>query len=112
MRVLIDQNISFRIIARLETHFSNISHVKDHDLVDASDVVIFKYAKENDIIAILTLDEDFDNIQLVHKSPPKIIRLRIGNSTITEQAAVLIAKYSIIERFLSQEDQDYLEIFR
>jgi predicted nuclease of predicted toxin-antitoxin system len=76
MKILIDQNISFRLIQKIESVFSDISHVKYCDLMDANDFDIFIYAKNNQFKAILTLDEDFDNILLEHKASPKVIWLR------------------------------------
>jgi predicted nuclease of predicted toxin-antitoxin system len=73
MKILIDQNISFRLISKIEHLFPEITHVKYCNLIDASDSDIFVYAQNNKFKAILTLDEDFDNILLERQVPPKII---------------------------------------
>jgi len=72
MKLLFDQNISFRIINRIETIFNNPKHVSDVGLKDADDIDFWNYAqKEN--YAIVTFDADYYDISLVNSCPPKII---------------------------------------
>jgi predicted nuclease of predicted toxin-antitoxin system len=73
MKILIDQNISFRIVAQIEQSFTTVSHVKSLNLIDENDYKIFLFARQNGYDAILTLDEDFYNILLEHNPPPKVI---------------------------------------
>lgn len=40
MKILIDQNISFRIIARIQQAFPNMAHVKSLNLTDENDYKI------------------------------------------------------------------------
>ena len=54
MKILIDQNISFRIINRIEGAFPNVLHVKSLGLIDTDDYKIFIYARRNNFDAILT----------------------------------------------------------
>lgn len=68
MKILIDQNISFRIINRIEGAFPNVLHVKSLGLMDTDDSKIFIYARRNNFDAILTIDEDFHNILLAHNT--------------------------------------------
>ena len=43
MKILVDQNISHRIIPKLKIFFNEISHVKEFGLIYASDLEIFKF---------------------------------------------------------------------
>jgi predicted nuclease of predicted toxin-antitoxin system len=47
MKLLFDQNISYRIIKLLSDDFKGSSHVKKEGLVNASDSVIWEFAKIN-----------------------------------------------------------------
>jgi predicted nuclease of predicted toxin-antitoxin system len=67
MKIVIDQNISYRIIPQINHLFDEIPHVRMLGWTDASDIVIFRNARQNGFDAILTLDEDFDNIILENK---------------------------------------------
>jgi predicted nuclease of predicted toxin-antitoxin system len=64
MKMLVDQNISFRLLPLIRSDFPDASHVRDLGLIDFDDIEIFNYASINGFDAILTLDEDFYNIQL------------------------------------------------
>jgi len=56
-------------------------HVKDIlDGIHTSDKEISKYADENDMV-LITKDSDFKNSFLVNKSPKRIIRIVLGNSS-------------------------------
>ena len=112
MKLLIDQNISHRLKARIETVFANVLHVKDLGLTDFPDAAIFEFARHNNFDAVMTLDEDFHNLVLERGTPPKIIWLRLGNCTTVAQAQAILDNATLIEVFLSTEEPDVLEIFR
>ena len=54
------------------------AHVLDVGLLESSDSQILDYAIENGAV-ILTKDEDFAIRASVSKTPPLIVRIRIGN---------------------------------
>jgi predicted nuclease of predicted toxin-antitoxin system len=103
MKLLFDQNISFRILKKLDKSFSECKHVSDCNLQDSEDLNIWKFAKLN-AYAIVTFDSDFYDISLINGHPPKIIWIRTGNLTTIEIAKLLNSKKDIIERFLYEED--------
>jgi len=99
MKILFDQNISHRIISKIN-HLNIEAHqVKELGLEDSTDLDIWKYAKLNGY-AIITFDSDFCDIANLRGHPPKIIWLRAGNTSTTNLAKVLIKKIDIIEDFL------------
>lgn len=80
MKILLDQNLSFRLIKKLSTLFSDVNHVKNFGLANSGDFEIYEFAKKNDF-TILTFDADFFDISLLRGSPPKVIWLNTGNLT-------------------------------
>ncbi len=62
MKLLIDQNISHRLKARIALAFPETFHVKDLGLTNLPDSVIFDFARQEQFDAVLTLDEDFHNL--------------------------------------------------
>ncbi len=65
MKLLLDQNISRRILKELEPHYPASTQVALIDLGKADDITIFQYAqKHND--AIVTKDSDFLELSLIH----------------------------------------------
>ena len=112
MKVLIDQNISFRIVSQISDLFPGVSHVKSLGLIDAKDFDIFMFARKEGFQAILTQDEDFYAHLLEHGTPPKIIWIRTGNCTTALLSEVLHRNAAIIFSFFEDDNADCLEIFK
>lgn len=64
MKIIIDENISSRLIPSIQHIFPNVEHVKSLGLMTTNDFAIFMFARQNGYDAILTLDEDYFNIHL------------------------------------------------
>jgi predicted nuclease of predicted toxin-antitoxin system len=103
MRLLFDQNISFRITKKIQSYFSDCQHVSDCNLNDCEDPDIWKFAKDNEF-AIVTFDSDFYDISIINGHPPKIIWIRSGNLTTNEFVQLLIDNQSAIISFLDKDD--------
>lgn len=107
--LLFDQNISVRLIQRLADLFPGATHVTRVGLDCASDHQVWEFAKEHDY-AIVTKDSDFNDLSTLYGSPPKVIWLRIGNSS-TEKIESMLRKQSIaIHDFIAHAPSSILEI--
>ena len=111
MKLLFDQNISFRILKRLNDFYNGSSHVTGLGLMNASDLEIWEYAKINQY-TIVTQDSDFNDIYLIKGFPPKIIWIKTGNLDTDQIAQVLKRHQHEIEEFYFNEDLGCFEIFR
>ena len=80
MKLLLDQNLSPRLVNRLASVYLDMSHVALVGLDRASDAEVWEYARANDYI-IETKDSDFNDISLLRGAPPQIIWLRLGDCT-------------------------------
>jgi predicted nuclease of predicted toxin-antitoxin system len=78
MKLLFDQNISYRILKKLSDFYSGSSHVKSEGLMNASDIEIWEFAKMNHFI-IVTQDSDFNDLYLLKGFPPKILWFQTSN---------------------------------
>ncbi len=110
MKILLDQNISFRVIRKLESSFEAVQ-VRELGLEGATDVEIWKYAKERGY-TIVSFDADFYNLSVLYGVPPKIIWLRTGNLTTSHIAKILNQRKNLIREFLSINDLSCLELTR
>ncbi len=102
MKLLFDQNISYRIIKGLPTDFEGSVHVSDVALSDSRDRHIWQYSKEN-AYTIVTFDSDFYDISLINGHPPKIIWIRAGNLSTNDLITLLDQKKAQIQRFISTD---------
>jgi len=107
MKLLFDQNISFRITKKLEDLFPDCKHVSDCGLMDCEDPEIWLYAQQNSY-TIVTFDSDFYDISVINGHPPKIIWIRTGNLNTTQITRLLMRKKDIIEKFI--ENDDFIDI--
>ena len=112
MKLLLDANISWRLISFLKEHFCECIHVDDVPelLFPAKDTKIWQYAKDNGY-TIITRDNDFNDLIAIRGFPPKIIWLRTGNCSRKSTSETLFrSKLSILE-FLKSDESGLLEIF-
>ncbi|HEY7341088.1 MAG TPA: DUF5615 family PIN-like protein [Ktedonobacterales bacterium] len=109
MKLLLDQNLSPRLIARLASIYPGISHVSLTGLDRASDNAVWDYAKANDF-AIVTKDSDFNDMGLIRGIPPKVIWLRLGNCTTDTVEQVLRRAHAQITAFEQDDSASVLEL--
>lgn len=107
MKLLFDQNISFRILSKTSIFFPEAKQVRELGIENFSDVEIWKFAKENNY-TIVTFDADFYDLANLKGHPPKIIWLRFGNTKTDFLAEVLNSRNSIIKDFILSKE--YAEI--
>ncbi len=108
MKLLFDQNISFRLIKRIIDLFPDSKQVRELGLENSSVTEIFDFAKRHDF-AIVTFDYDFCDLNIIKGFPPKIIWIRTGSTTIKNLEILLRQKSDLIKLFLS-ENYGCLEI--
>jgi predicted nuclease of predicted toxin-antitoxin system len=97
MKLLLDQNISFRVAKHFKNSDLQIIHINEVFLNNTPDLEIWEFAKTENF-AIVTFDADFYDLQLLKGFPPKIIWLRIGNSsTLNIQSKLINNKEAILE---------------
>ncbi len=101
MRLLFDQNISYRLINRIIDVFPNSKQVRELGLENATDSEIFEYAKDNHF-TIVTFDSDFCDMSVLKGFPPKIIWIRTGNTTTKNLEILLKSKHKVIEQFFNE----------
>ena len=107
MKLLFDQNISFRIISKIEINFPEAKQVRQLGIENYSDIEIWKFAKENKF-TIVTFDADFFDLSNFKGHPPKIIWLRFGNTKTEFIASIINSRNSIIKNFI--DSIEYSEI--
>jgi len=59
VRVLLDQNLSPKLIQKLADVFPELESVYDHGLIDSSDSFIFDWARRTEVSAVISADRDF-----------------------------------------------------
>ncbi|USR90956.1 DUF5615 family PIN-like protein [Phormidium yuhuli AB48] len=107
MKLLLDENLSDRIISKIIDLYPNSEHVKTLVLTNTDDGVIWEYAKQNAFV-IVSKDSDFHQRSLLYGHPPKFIYLRVGNSPTSKIVRILRDNFGIISEFGDRESESIL----
>ena len=78
MKLLFDQNLSFKLCRGLADLFPNSTQVRLIGLDRADDPVIWEYAKTNGF-ALVSQDSELFDLSSLRAHPPKLSWLRCGN---------------------------------
>lgn len=110
MKLLFDQNLSRKLVARLADIFPNSSHVQFYSLTEAEDIDIWEFAKSQNF-CIVTQDADFAERSRLYGSPPKVIWLRCGNAPTSSVEGIFRSGLETIQAFMSDRSLDCLELY-
>jgi len=110
MKLLLDENLSRRIVVSLQADFPGTSHVSLLGLDRATDYAIWTYSKDGDYV-VVAKDDDFQAIQGLHGHPPQVIRLRLGNCTNQDVLAFLIKSAAAIKETLKAQDIGFVDLY-
>ena len=109
MKLLFDQNLSFKLCERLSDLFPGSSHVRSVGLAQADDRAVWDYAGANDF-TLVSLDSDFAEMAALLGTPPKVIWLRCGNQPTAVAEKLLRDNAAAVATF-EQSDAACLEIY-
>ncbi len=111
MKLLLDANLSWRLIKELAETFPDCKHVDKIGLsIPAKDIEIWNWAKKEKH-AIITNDEDFLKLVIQKNYPPKIILLRTGNQSTKNIKEILIKNKLKIHNLIESPHVGILEIY-
>jgi len=111
VKLLFDQNLSYKLVSLIGIDFPNSIHVRDVALQEEDDLAVWKFAKTNNY-TIVTKDIDFYEISLIKGQPPKIIWLRVGNLPTSEIITILQHNIDAILDFHKDSTLSCLDIYR
>jgi predicted nuclease of predicted toxin-antitoxin system len=107
MKLLLDENLSDKLVSKILDLYPESKHVKQLALTNTDDVIIWEYAKANSF-AIVSKDADFHQRSLLYGHPPKLIYLRIGNSPTSKIIEILRGNFDTIVKFGDSETESIL----
>lgn len=105
MTLLLDQNLSPRLIEQLSGLYPGISHVQSIGLDRAPDEVVWEYARDNDIV---TKDSDFHERSILLGHPPKVVWIKRGNCSTGKIAQILRDHVSDIQTLTVDNEATFL----
>jgi predicted nuclease of predicted toxin-antitoxin system len=109
MRLLFDEQLSERLCEQVQDIFPQSLHVRQLGPAGASDAIVWELARTHRCV-LVTKDEDFHRLSVLHGGPPLVVWLRIGNSTTDDVARLLRDRRADIEAFGRQEVATFLAL--
>jgi len=88
VRLLLDQNLSPRLLTALADLYPGSTYIREVGLQAADDNTVWQYAAQHGF-AIVSKDADFRERSFLLGHPPKVIWIRRGNCSTDEVAAIL-----------------------
>ena len=110
MKLLLDENLSRRIVPMLQTAYPGSTQIALLKLETATDREIWEYAKSKDFV-IVTRDSDFHELSTLYGAPPTVIWLKTGNQSKTYVLRSLLSHAEEINSALLQENRSCIEIY-
>jgi predicted nuclease of predicted toxin-antitoxin system len=107
VKLLLDENLSPRLVEALAAIYPDLAHVRDFGLKSAPDPEVWAYAASYGY-TIVTKDSDFHHRSFLHGHPPKVIWIRLGNCSTRDIAELLIARREEVETFLRSTEHSFL----
>jgi predicted nuclease of predicted toxin-antitoxin system len=110
VKLLLDQNLSHRLVKLLEPEFPGSAQVSFLKLDTASDVQIWEYARDHDF-SIVTLDADFHEYSMLNGGPPLIVWLKCGNQPRNVILEKLLSNSKAIQKAQQDADTWCIEVY-
>jgi predicted nuclease of predicted toxin-antitoxin system len=110
MKLLFDQNLSFKLCGALSDLFPGSSQARLLGLADADDRAIWERAKAEGFV-LVSRDSDFAEMAALRGSPPKVLWLRLGNAPTGAVERALRRHRLAIEEFGHDPDASCLELY-
>jgi predicted nuclease of predicted toxin-antitoxin system len=109
VKLLLDENLSRRIVPFIQGLYPNSTQVALAGLEQSDDKIIRQYAIDNDFV-IVTKDADYYDMTVLYGQPPKIIWLKTGNQSKAATIKTLQDNQQAIEKALIMNDKACIEI--
>jgi len=107
VKLLLDQNLSHHLVAALQSEFPGSAHVRDLGLERADDATLWDFARGSGH-TIVSKDVDFHQRSFLHGHPPKVVWLRLGNSSTGQILETLRAHFAHLREFDRDPDASFL----
>lgn len=111
MKLLLDENLSRRLLAPLSQAYPGSSHVVTEGLQQALDIEIWDFARAQDF-AVVTKDDDFTALSGLRGRPPCLVKLSVGNCSNEQVLQIPLTQRLTIESRFGEPDVAMVELIR
>ncbi len=109
MKLLLDENLSPRLVEILSRAYPGSRHVEHLGLRGKPDHEIWDHAARGDFI-LVSKDNDFRQLSFLQGAPPKVVWLSVGDAGTRVIADLLLRSTARLLTFQEDEDETSLEL--
>ena len=110
MKLLLDHNISHKLVARLADIFPDTTQTRLLNFGRTNDPQLWLFAKAHGYVFV-SKDRDVAELAILRGAPPKVIWLRMGNCTTVAVERTLRSNLDAIMDLVRDPHQVVLELF-
>ncbi len=110
MKLLLDENLSRRIIPVILDVYPESSQIALLGMDSADDRQVWAYAQQNGYM-LVTQDSDFNEMSVLYGHPPKVIWLKCGNQPRRRIVEILLSITEEVRTFADNPDLSCLEVY-
>ncbi len=103
MKLLLDENLSPKLVGRLASLYPGTAHVRDVGLGGCPDADVWSLAAR-DGFRVVSKDGDFFQRGVLFGPPPHVVWLRIGNGPATDAEQLLREHAQTVAEFVANPD--------
>lgn len=111
VKLLLDENVSRRLLPVLASAFPGSTHVVLEGLQQASDSDVWEFAKLGGFV-VVTKDDDFTALSSLQGRPPCLIKLSVGNCDNDQIAQILLSRREQVEGQFADPAVSMVELIR
>jgi predicted nuclease of predicted toxin-antitoxin system len=109
LKLLFDENLAPRVVGTLADVYPGSAHVRNVGLEGFPDTTVWAYAIAHGFV-LVTKDEDFHRLSVLHGFPPKVIWIRLGNCSTADIAHLLRIRFEQIVAFAAHEEAAFIAL--
>ncbi len=107
MKLLLDENMSPKLVGLVADEYPGSTHVRDAGLQGAADRVVWEHARDHGYV-IVSKDDDFRQRSFLEGAPPKVVWLQVGNAGTTAIAELLRHEAAQLRAFDGEDESALL----
>jgi len=108
-RLFFDEPLSEALCEALADIFPGSLHIRLLGQGGAADATVWDLARQHGCL-VVSKDEDFHRLAVLHGAPPKFVWIQLGNCTTDDIAQLLRRHHADIIRFSEQNEATVLEL--
>lgn len=111
MKLLLDENLSPRLLEVLARAFPSSKHVEHVGLRGRPDLEVWEFAAREGFV-VVSKDHDFRELSFLYGSPPKVIWLGVDDARTSEIAELILESRLRIAAFERDAEESLLALER